>query len=96
MKDQQITKSVNRSWLAFRFFNVASFDYSSWFVNIVSLGPPTRLPQSLSSRSLPLKSEQIAFHKPAGNLPVGAKEDRDLEVDDDGNPVHVKTGSGRL
>ncbi len=43
-------KSVNRSWLAFRFFNVDSFVYNSWCGNVYSVGPPTRLPQTLASK----------------------------------------------
>jgi len=34
--------------------------------------------------SAPLTSYQIALHKPTGSLPVGAEEDRNVEVDDDG------------
>jgi len=46
--------------------------------------------------SAPLTSYQIALHKPTGSLPVGAEEDRNVEVDDDGkngseNGVGVRT-----
>lgn len=37
---------MNRSWLAFRFFNVVSFAYNSSLANVNSVGPPTRLPQT--------------------------------------------------
>ena len=37
---------MNRSWLVFRFFNVVSFVYNSWCINGISVGPPTRLPQT--------------------------------------------------
>ena len=33
---------------------------------------------------VPVNSVQEALDEPAGDLPVGAKKDRDLEVDDDG------------
>ena len=38
---------------------------------------------------VPVNSVQEALDEPAGDLPVGAEKDRDLEVDDDG-----KDGSG--
>jgi len=33
---------------------------------------------------VPVNSVQEALDEPAGDLPVGAEKDRDLEVDDDG------------
>jgi len=42
-------KSVNRRWLAFRFFNAITFVYNSWCANVESVGPPTRLPQSFAA-----------------------------------------------
>jgi hypothetical protein len=43
-------KSVNRSWLASRFFNLVSFVYNSRFANVNSVGPPTRLPQTFCQK----------------------------------------------
>ena len=45
---RRANKSVNRSWLAFRCFNVLSFAYNSRFVSGYSVRPPTRLPQTLA------------------------------------------------
>jgi len=44
-------KTVNRSWLAFRFFNVVSFVYKFSCANVNSVGPPTRLPQAFVCHS---------------------------------------------
>ena len=40
-------QSVNRSWLAFRFLEVISFDYVFWLFKVSRVGPPTRLPRPL-------------------------------------------------
>ena len=41
-------KSLNRSWLAFWFFKVVFFVYGFRFINVQSVGPPTRLTQTLA------------------------------------------------
>lgn len=40
---------MNRSWLAFAFFNDVSFVQGVWLVNVNRVGPPIRLPQSLGT-----------------------------------------------
>jgi hypothetical protein len=42
------------------------------------------LPIAAVSLVVPVNSVQEALDEPAGDLPVGAEKDRDLEVDDDG------------
>ena len=46
-------KSVNRSWLVLRFFKLVSFGYHAWCANVNSVGPPTRLPQTLLDQASP-------------------------------------------
>jgi len=58
-------KSVNRSWLAFWFFNVVSFVYNFRCAKVNSVGPPTRLPQSLDSRSKAMCKKINATHAQA-------------------------------
>ena len=43
---------MNRSWLAVRFFKLVFIDYHFRFVNVQSIGPPTRLPQTFGGRPI--------------------------------------------
>ncbi len=54
-----VHKSVEWSWLAFRFFNVISFVYNPWCAYVNSIGPPTRLPQALHGSAFSLLTIDI-------------------------------------
>ena len=66
---------MNRSWLAFRFFNVVSFVYSFRCANVNSVGPPTRLPQAFGAASIECewdgKATMIPPFDEHGYLPPG-------------------------
>lgn len=57
-------KSVNRSWLAFRFFNVVSFAYNSRSANVNSVGPPTRLPSAFGGEDSLVTDQSDDYRAP--------------------------------